>query len=69
MDGHHFLLIMLANKMVTAARQRVIRDLPGQPPPAAGGRERLSERALARMWNGCADPRPFRAAWWHDNFV
>jgi len=65
----HFHLIMLDNKMVTAVRQRVTRDLPGRrgqkvDPAWANrclllrGRERLSERALARMWNGCADHDP-----------
>jgi hypothetical protein len=55
---------MLANKAVTAVRQRVIRDLLGRrgrtPDPAWAnrrlllhGREPLSEAALARMWNGC----------------
>jgi hypothetical protein len=38
MYGHHFYLIMLANKMVTAVRQRVIQDLLGQPPAAAARR-------------------------------
>jgi len=62
----HFHLIMLANKAVTAVRQRVTRDLLGRrgrkmDPAWANrrlllrGRERLSERALARMWNGCID--------------
>jgi transposase len=62
----HFHLIMLANKAVTAVRQRVTRDLldrrgRGTDPTWANrrlllcGREHLSERALARMWNGCID--------------
>ena len=61
----HFHLIMLANRMVTAVRQRVTRDLLGRrgrtiDPTWANrrlllrGRERLSA-ALARMWNGCID--------------
>ena len=65
----HFHLIMLANKAVTAVRQRVTRDLLGRrgrkiDPTWANrrlllrGRERLSERALARMWNGCVDNDP-----------
>jgi transposase len=52
---------------VTAVRQRVTRDLLDRrgrktDPIWANrrlllrGRERLSERALARMWNGCVDP-------------
>jgi transposase len=73
----HFHLIMLANKAVTAVRQRVTRDLLGRrgrtlDPAWANrrlllrGRERLSERALARMWNGCVDHDPsgqILAAW------
>ena len=65
----HFHLVMLANTAVTAVRQRVTRDLLGrrgrQVDPAWAnrrlllrGRERLSERALARMWNGCVDHDP-----------
>jgi transposase len=65
----HFHLIMLANKTVTAVRQRVTRDLLGRrgqkiDPTWANrrlllrGHERLSERALARMWNGCVDNDP-----------
>jgi transposase len=65
----HFHLIMLANKAVTAVRQRVTRDLLDRrgrktDPTWANrrlllrGRERLSERALARMWNGCVDHDP-----------
>jgi len=65
----HFHLIMLANKAVTAVRQRVTRKLLGRRgrkiDPAwvnrrllLRGRERLSERALARMWNGCVDHDP-----------
>ena len=65
----HFHLIMLANKAVTAVRQRVTRDLLGRrgrkiDPAWANrrlllrGRERLSQAALARMWNGCVDPDP-----------
>jgi hypothetical protein len=65
----HFHLIMLANKAVTAVRQRVTRDLLGRrgrklDPAWANrrrllhGRERLSEAALARMWNGCLEHDP-----------
>ncbi len=65
----HFHLIMLANKAVTAVRQRVTRDLLGRrgrkiDPAWANrrlllrGRERLSPAALARMWNGCIDHDP-----------
>jgi transposase len=65
----HFHLIMLANKMVTAVRQRVTRDLLDRrgrktDPTWANrrlllrGRERLSPAALARMWNGCVDHDP-----------
>jgi transposase len=65
----HFHLIMLANKTVTAVRQRVTRDLLGRRgrtiDPAwvnrrllLRGREHLSSAALARMWNGCIDHDP-----------
>jgi len=65
----HFHLIMLANKAVTAVRQRVTRELLGRrgrtvDPAWANrqlllrGRERLSHAALARMWNGCVDHDP-----------
>jgi transposase len=65
----HFHLIMLANKAVTAVRQRVTRELLGRrgrklDPAWANrrlllrGRERLSQDALARMWNGCVDNDP-----------
>jgi transposase len=65
----HFHLIMLANKAVTAVRQRVTRDLlgrRGRPVDPAWvnrrlllrGSERLSQAALARMWNGCVDADP-----------
>ena len=65
----HFHLVMLANKTVTAVRQRVTRDLLGRrgrtiDPAWANrrlllrGRERLSQPALARMWNGCVDHDP-----------
>jgi hypothetical protein len=65
----HFHLVMLANKAVTAVRQRVTRDLLGRrggklDPAWANrrlllrGRERLSSAALARMWNGCVDHDP-----------
>ena len=65
----HFHLVMLANKTVTAVRQRVTRDLLGRrgrtiDPAWANrrlplrGRERLSQPALTRMWNGCIDHEP-----------
>ena len=65
----HFHLIMLGNKAVTAVRQRVTRDLLDRRGrttdpvwanrrPLLRGRERLSEPALARMWNGCVDHDP-----------
>ena len=65
----HFHLIMLANKAVTAVRQRVTRDLLDRrgrktDPTWANrrlllrGKECLSELALARMWNGCVDNDP-----------
>jgi transposase len=65
----HFHLIMLANKAVTAVRQRVTRDLLGRRGRKLDrawanrrlllrGRERLSQAALARMWNGCVDRDP-----------
>jgi transposase len=65
----HFHLVMLANKAVTAVRQRVTRDLlhrrgRASDPPWANrrlllrARERLSAPALARMWNGCIDHDP-----------
>ncbi len=60
---------MLANKAVTAVRQRVTRELLGRrgrrrDPAWANrrlllrGRERLSQAAMARMWNGCVDHDP-----------
>ena len=65
----HFHLVILANKTVTAVRQRVTRDLLGRrgrtiDPAWANrrlllrGRERLSQPALTRMWNGCIDHEP-----------
>jgi transposase len=65
----HFHLIMLANRAVTAVRPRVTRELLGRRGRALDpawanrrlllrGRERLSDRALARMWNGCVDHDP-----------
>jgi transposase len=65
----HFHLIMLANRAVTAVRQRITRDLLGRRGRAIDptwahrrlllrGRERLSQRALTRMWNGCIDHDP-----------
>jgi transposase len=65
----HFHLVLLANKAVTEVRQRVTRDRlhrrgRATDPPWANrrlllrARERLSQRALARMWNGCIDHDP-----------
>ena len=65
----HFHLIMLGNRAVTAVRQRVTRDLLGRRGQKIDltwanrrlllrGHERLSERALARMGNGCIDNDP-----------
>lgn len=65
----HFHLILLANRAVTAVRQRVTRELLHRRGRATDpawanrrlllrARERLSERALARMWNGCIDHDP-----------
>jgi hypothetical protein len=62
----HFHLVMLANKAVTAVRQRVTREQLGRRGRASDpawanrrlllrGHERLSQPALARMWNGCVD--------------
>jgi transposase len=73
----HFHLIMLANRAVSAVRQRVTREALGRrgrkTDPAWANRrlllrarERLSDRALARMWNGCVDHNPtgqILAAW------
>ena len=65
----HFHLVMLANKAVTAVRQRVTRELLDRrgrttDPVWANRRlllrahERLSSAALARMWNGCIEHDP-----------
>jgi hypothetical protein len=64
----HFHLVMLANKAVTAVRQRVTREQLGRRgrkiDPAWANRrllrahEQLSDRALARMWNGCIGQDP-----------
>jgi transposase len=62
----HFHLVQLANQAVTRVRQRVTREQLGRRGRAVDpvwanrllllrGRERLSERAFARMWNGCVD--------------
>ena len=73
----HFHLVALANQAVTAVRQGVTREQLGRrgrrrDPAWANrrlllrGRERLSERALARMWNGAIDHEPtaqLLAAW------
>ena len=70
----HFHLVMLANKPVTAARQRVTRDLLGRrgrtiDPAWANrrlllrGRERLSQPASTRMWDGSSTTdRPGRSS-------
>jgi transposase len=65
----HFHLVMLANAAVTAVRQRVTRELFDRRGRASDpawanrrlllrARERLSARALARMWNGLIDHDP-----------
>jgi transposase len=73
----HFHLVALANAAVTAVRQRVTRDQLGRrgrrkDPVWANrrlllrGRERLSGRAMVRMWNGAIDHEPtgeLLAAW------
>jgi transposase len=73
----HFHLVALANQAVTAVRQRVTREQLGRrgrrrDPVWAHrrlllrGRERLSDRAMARMWNGAIDHEPtgqLLAAW------
>ena len=73
----HFHLVALANQAVTEVRQRVTREQLGRrgrrrDPVWANrrlllrGRERLSDRALARMWNGAIDHEPtgqLLAAW------
>lgn len=67
-----FHLVLLANKTVTAVRQRVTGDQLDRCGRAADpvwahrrllrrGRQRLSEAAFARMWNGCMDADPARA--------
>lgn len=68
----HFHLIALANKALTQVRQRITREQLGRrggktDPVWANrrlllrGRERLSQRAMARMWNGCIDNDPTAA--------
>lgn len=65
----HFHLVMLANKTVTAVRQRVVRETSGRrglatDPIWAGrrrllrARESLSDTAFAAMWNGLIDNDP-----------
>ena len=65
----HFHLVRLANQAVTRVRQRVTREHLGrrgtaQDPAWANrrrllrARERLSERAFARMWNQITDHEP-----------
>lgn len=73
----HFHLVALANDTVTRVRQRVLRERLGRRGRTSDpiwanrrlllrGRERLSERAFARMWNGAIDHDPsgqLLAAW------
>lgn len=73
----HFHLVQLANQTVTKVRQRVTQQQLGRrgyhtDPVWANrrlllrARERLSERAFTRMWNGAADNDPsgqLLAAW------
>ena len=73
----HFHLVALANQAVTRVRQRVTRDQLGHRGRAVDpvwanrrlllrGRERLSDKAFTRMWNGCIDHDPtgdLLAAW------
>lgn len=73
----HFHLVALANQAVTRVRQRVTREQLGRrgrtsDPTWANrrlllrARERLSDKAFARMWNGCIDHDPSNqllAAW------
>jgi transposase len=73
----HFHLVALANQAVTRVRQRVTRERLGRRGRATDaawanrrlllrGREHLSKRAFARLWNGClqADPsHQLLAAW------
>lgn len=73
----HFHLVMLANQAVTRVRQRVTRELLDRRGRAKDpiwanrrlllrGHERLSPRAMARMWNGLIDHDPsgqILAAW------
>src|SRR5512142_1697618 len=73
----HFHLVQLANRVVTRVRQRVTQQQLGRrgqrtDPVWANrrmllrARERLSERAFTRMWNGAVDNDPsgqLLAAW------
>lgn len=65
----HFHLVLLANQALTRVRQRVTRELLDRRGRAIDpvwanrrlllrGAERLSPRALRRMWNGCLDNDP-----------
>ncbi|MEV8634578.1 ISL3 family transposase [Streptosporangium sp. NPDC051023] len=65
----HFHLVALANKALTAVRQRVTREERGRRGRATDpewanrrrllrGRERLSERGFTRMWNDLIDHEP-----------
>lgn len=73
----HFHLVSLANQTVTKVRQRVTQQQLGRRGRRTDlvwanrrmllrARERLSERAFARMWNGALDNDPsgeLLAAW------
>lgn len=73
----HFHLVALANQAVTRVRQRVAREQLGRRGRKTDstwanrrlllrGRERLSDKAFTRMWNGCIDHDPTNqllAAW------
>ncbi|MEV6152741.1 transposase [Nonomuraea sp. NPDC052129] len=62
----HFHLIALANKAVTAVRQRVTRQQRGRAPDPEWAnrrrllraRENLTEQAFTRMWNALIDHEP-----------
>ena len=65
----HFHLVALANQTITRVRQRVTRELLGRRGRAKDpiwanrrlllrAREHLSDKAFARMWNGCVDGDP-----------
>ncbi|MFI7057658.1 transposase [Streptosporangium canum] len=65
----HFHLVALANKALTAVRQRITREHRGRRGHATDpewanrrrllrGREHLSERTFTRMWNDLIDHEP-----------